>query len=243
MTFLKSLISIFLKEKLTHSLLHSSSILHIFTAYSPELEKTLRDSNWTKDLTIYKELEDTLCTEFDSPDPRKRWREGLNKSSFTYLLLDPRVTNNLPHRAETLPFEEVWKIFLSSVFYVGKGKRSRPYAHLYDAVRYWNDDAPQVKCPSKKIERILDIWGSGSGVICLHVFLNTIPAEAYTREAAMIGALDINNLSNVRTGDFYGKCATWNQKQKRKLGVYLLYKALQIFLNEGERQLNPADID
>lgn len=188
-------------------------------------------------------MEDAVCNEFSSPDPRKHWREGKNKSSFTYLLLDPRITNNLPYRADNLPFEEVWKTFIDSIFYVGKGKRSRPYSHLYDAVGYWQNSVSNLKTCSKKIQTILDIWNDRCGVICLHIYQNTIPAEAYTREAAIISALDINNLSNVKSGDFYGICATWNQKQKKKLGVYLLYKALQIFLNEGERQLCPEDID
>lgn len=207
------------------------------------MEKTLNDSNWCRDLTIYKNLEDAVCNEFSSPDPRKHWREGKNKSSFTYLLLDPRVTNNLPYRAENLQFDEVWKTFLASIFYVGKGKRSRPYSHLYEAVRYWQNNHSDKNINSKKIQRILEIWNDKCGVICLHVYQNTIPAEAYTREAAIISALNINNLSNIKAGDFYGVCATWNQKEKKKLGVYLLYKALQIFLHEGERQLNPEDID
>lgn len=32
----------------------------------------------------------TLCEQFDQPDQKKRWREGVIKSSFNYLLLDPR---------------------------------------------------------------------------------------------------------------------------------------------------------
>ena len=32
----------------------------------------------------------------------KQWREGTTKSSFNYLLLDPRVTENLPLRAKEM---------------------------------------------------------------------------------------------------------------------------------------------
>lgn len=59
----------------------------------------------------------------------------------------------------------------------------------------------------------------------------------------MISALELGNVSNLKMGEFYGVCATWPLKQKKKLGVYLLYKALQIFLHEGERQLCPEDIE
>lgn len=212
-----------------------------FPVYSVELEKTLRDSSWSSDLALYKSLEEAVAKQFCNPDPSRKWREGINKSSFTYLLLDPRLTNNLPGRAESLKPKERWEIFLSSVFYVGKGKRSRPYSHLYEAVNLWNKG--QISSTSKKIQSIMDIWRSNSGVICLHIFQNIIPVEAYTREAAMISALKIENLTNVKSGDFYGIAASWPQKQKKMFGVYLLYKAMMIFLNEGERQLCPSDID
>ena len=42
---------------------------------------------------------------------------------------------------------------------------------------------------SKKSERIQEIWEDGVGVVSLHIFQNTIPVEAWTREAAMISAI------------------------------------------------------
>lgn len=205
------------------------------------MEKTLKDSKWCEDLTIYKELELSIVKHFNESDSSKKWREGLSKASFTYLLMDPRVTQNLPTRSEKLSQDEIWKTFLSSVFYVGKGKRSRPYSHLYEAILYWNNSCNR-KRPNKKIKHILEIWREGQGVVCLHIFQNVIPVEAYTREAAIISAIKLENLKNVKIGDFYGIAATWTQRQKRLLGVYLLYRAMYIFLNEGERQLRPDDI-
>ncbi|KAJ8962653.1 hypothetical protein NQ318_001047, partial [Aromia moschata] len=148
-------------------------------AYSVELEKTLRDANWHADLTVYKSLEAMVVKQFGTPDPARKWREGVSKSSFTYLLLDPRVTNNLPCRAELLQPKEIWETFLSAVFYIGKGKRARPYSHLYEAVTLWRQG--NFTADSKKIQHIIDIWNSNGGVICLHVFQNIIPVEAYTR--------------------------------------------------------------
>lgn len=205
------------------------------------MEKTLRDTNWLNDLTVYKSLEEALTKQFSNPDPSRKWREGVNKSSFTYLLLDPRITNNLPCRVELMQPKEIWETFLSSIFYVGKGKRARPYSHLYEAVNLWKRG--EYKSENKKLQHIIDIWKNNDGVVCLHVFQNIIPVEAYTREAAMINALNIKNVENIKTGDFYGIAATWPHKQRRMLGVYLLYKAMMIFLNEGERQLCPTDID
>lgn len=49
-------------------------------------------------------------------------------------------------------------------------------------------------------------------------------------------------LTNQKRGDFYGVVSNWPVKKKRELGVHLLYRAMQIFLAEGERQLRPLDI-
>ncbi|KAF5293023.1 hypothetical protein FQA39_LY13792 [Lamprigera yunnana] len=154
---------------------------------------------------------------------------------------DPRITINLPNRAEQMKAEEVWKIFLNAIFYIGKGKRSRPYSHLYDAVTFWQSN--NFNSGSDKIKLILDIWKDNCGVICLHVFQNVIPVEAYTREAAMINALKKENLKNNKLGQFYGESGTWSTQKQNMLGVLLLYKAMGIFLLEGERQLKPEDID
>jgi len=49
-------------------------------------------------------------------------------------------------------------------------------------------------------------------------------------------------LTNQRRGDYYGVVDTWQAAKRQELGVDLLYRAMQIFLAEGERQLRPADI-
>uniref|UniRef100_A0A672MI20 Uncharacterized LOC107570965 n=1 Tax=Sinocyclocheilus grahami TaxID=75366 RepID=A0A672MI20_SINGR len=59
--------------------------------YSPELENVLHRfvlPNCQAD-------ELALCEQFDKPDQNKRWREGFIKSSFNYLLLDPRYMVSL----------------------------------------------------------------------------------------------------------------------------------------------------
>ena len=49
------------------------------------------------------------------------------------------------------------------------------------------------------MEQIRAIWKDGLGVVTLHAFQNTIPVEAYTREACMILALgEINYITNNR---------------------------------------------
>ncbi|XP_038211578.1 ankyrin repeat and LEM domain-containing protein 1-like [Zerene cesonia] len=208
-------------------------------SYSIELEKSLRNEDWMQNLSPYIELENKARADFANPN--KKWREGTTKTSFTYLLLDPRLTNNLPARASKQNNHISWVTFVNSIFYVGKGKRSRPYSHLYQALTLWKRDFRQSK--DKKVQHILDIWNDKVGVICLHIFQNVIPAEAYTYEASMIDVIGIQNLKNLKVGNYYGVAASWPLKERRMLGLYLLYKAMHIFLSEGERQLRPDDID
>uniref|UniRef100_A0A8C2ZY69 LEM domain-containing protein n=1 Tax=Cyclopterus lumpus TaxID=8103 RepID=A0A8C2ZY69_CYCLU len=152
-----------------------------YLGYSPELCRALRT--------------------FELPDcqvDEQKWREGIIKSSFNYLLLDPRL--------------------LSTLYFMWvKGKRSRPYSHLYENL-----------CP--KVQHILQVWNAGQGVISLHCFQNVIPVEAYTREACMVEAIGLKMLTNRKRGDFYGVVSNWQVKKKRDLGVHLLYR------------LRPADI-
>lgn len=141
---------------------------------------------------------------------------------------------------------DAWQRFLASIFYVGKGKSNRPYAHLYDAIKIYQgtkvDMLNSKQFESAKLERIINIWESGSGVVCLPIFHNILPVEAYTREAAIIDCIGIQNLTNLKRGDYYGHSLSWTMRQRKQLGVLLLYKAMHIFLMQGESQLRPDDI-
>ena len=54
------------------------------------------------DVSSLGHLEDEMVLPFLTPDPARNWREGVQKVSFIYLLLDPRITQNLPVRAKTM---------------------------------------------------------------------------------------------------------------------------------------------
>ncbi|XP_055796933.1 ankyrin repeat and LEM domain-containing protein 1 [Salvelinus fontinalis] len=205
--------------------------------HSPELCVALR----TLVLPDCQDDELALCQQFDQPDQNRKWREGVIKSCFNYLLLDPRVTKNLPYRSHSMSPMDCFQTFISAIFYVGKGKRSRPYSHLYEALDYHRGDKTSKKLCSK-VQHILQVWKAEQGVISLHCFQNVIPVEAYTREAVMVDAIGLKMLTNQKRGDYYGVVSTWQLKRKRELGVHLLYRAMQIFLAEGERQLRPPDI-
>ncbi|XP_054252039.1 ankyrin repeat and LEM domain-containing protein 1 [Indicator indicator] len=180
-----------------------------------------------------------LAQQFDHPGRGWHQREGLGKTSFNYLLLDPRTTQNLPLRSHCLSPAECFRTFVQAIFYVGKGTRARPYHHLTEALSQ-HRAGTQRGCP--KVRRILEIWASGQGVVSLHCFQSSIPAEAYTRENCLVEALGLQTITNQRQGNSYGAAARWPAERRRRLGVHLLHRAMRIFLAEGERQLRPADI-
>ncbi|XP_033634850.1 protein phosphatase 1 regulatory subunit 12A-like [Asterias rubens] len=195
--------------------------------------------------------EQLMVAPFQIPDQSRKWREGTLKSSFNYLLLDPRVTMDLPGRYTQLTELETFRVFVAATFYIGKGKRGRPYAHFYEALSSMkppkDKDADKSakaakKQPGAKVNHILDIWSAGLGVVSLHCFQSVIPVEAYAREACMVEAVGLSRLTNIKKGDFYGPSSTWPVRQRRQMGVFLLKKACQIFLIEGERQIRPVDI-
>lgn len=226
------------------------------------MERTLKDPEWFQKISDSIPFETEMVTYFQNTNAKKL-REGHQKQSFIYLLIDPRVSQNLPGESMFISKHDAWKRFVPSIFYVGKGKSARPYAHLYEALKTFNrKSAPpednkhkysskikspreqklHSKTPSKKLERILDIWKHGKGVVCLHVFHNILAAEAMTREAAIIEALGLKHLTNMKVGDFYGPAKTWPMRRKKNVGTLILFKALQVYLAEGESQLSPSDL-
>ncbi|XP_065508768.1 ankyrin repeat and LEM domain-containing protein 1 isoform X1 [Caloenas nicobarica] len=178
--------------------------------HSPELVAALR----TGHIPDCAQDELVLAQQFDRPDRSRRWREGLLKSSFNYLLLDPRITQNLPLRSHCLSPAECFRTFVKAIFYVGKGTRARPYCHFTEALS-------QHRAGTQR---------------------NSVPAEAYTRESCLVEALGLQTITNQRKGNCYGAAASWPAARRQRLGVHMLHRALRIFLAEGERQLRPHDI-
>lgn len=78
--------------------------------FSIELEKTLRDDSeiiLMQMLANYGMLESQMAENFQN-NSNKRFREGMLKKSFNYLLIDPRISENLP--AESLVCTKLSKI-------------------------------------------------------------------------------------------------------------------------------------
>ncbi|KHN88165.1 Ankyrin repeat and LEM domain-containing protein 1 [Toxocara canis] len=177
-------------------------------------------------------LDELVVSEFFC---RENWREGVKATSFCYILIDPSLIEH--------PSSCSFVQFLRAIFYIGKGKRSRPMQHLAEALKVKKDGIGVSPVQmSDKLKRILDVWERGYGVVSLHLFQNTIPVEAFTREAAMIDAVGLANLTNVRKGDYYGVSKEWTFRERALYGSYLLQKALEVFRVEGCRQLFENDV-
>ncbi|KAM8764506.1 LOW QUALITY PROTEIN: ankyrin repeat and LEM domain-containing protein 1 [Rhynchonycteris naso] len=200
-----------------------------FSGYSPQLTEALR----TGQIPDTQPDEDALTLQFEQLDPRKWWWEGVVKSSFMYLLLVPRDTQDLPAQAFSLTPAECLQTFVHAIFYVGKGTQAQPNVHL-EAVGYRGQPEKQA-CP--KARQILDIWTSGRGVVSLQCFQHVIAVKAYA-EACLVEAL---GGQDQEQGHCSGVVARWSPAQ-RPLGVRLLHRALFVFLAKGEQELQPQDI-
>ena len=82
-------------------------INHPSTDYPYELRQALDGKLDTSDCEDLEQLMvSAFCDTAGGPGgtgvSARQWREGSEKSSFTYLLLDPRVSDNLPLRAKSL---------------------------------------------------------------------------------------------------------------------------------------------
>ncbi|KAL1396400.1 hypothetical protein pipiens_010530 [Culex pipiens pipiens] len=125
--------------------------------YSVALMATIVCAEIFAQIPRYGPLEATMSADFVSV---KTWREGHVKKSFVYLLIDPRITDNMTTQQD-LGEQERWRKFISSIFYVGKGKSGRPYAHLHDAMKLLRERSDRGT--DRKLDRILEIWGAQRG--------------------------------------------------------------------------------
>nr|XP_053636079.1 uncharacterized protein LOC128691270 [Cherax quadricarinatus] len=204
---------------------------------APKKKKISKKKKYSSSLKNFtKQVEELYKDSFSSDDSNNVdklvTQNTKSTTKYTYIIVTSEVSGPAMNDADKL------QCFISAIFYIGKGSRGRPYYHLYEAIKQQNSG----KRNSEKIKRIHNIWSDGVGVVSLHVFQNTIPVEAWTREAAMISAIGLENLCNSIQGTFYGLPSTWSWAERRQLGTHLLYRTLNIFMNEGERQLRPSDI-
>ena len=58
----------------------------------------------------------------------------------------------------------------------------------------------------------------------------------------MIDTIGVDNLTNIKIGKNNIKSLLWTDHKKLTFGAYLLYKAYNMLLINGERQVRKADI-
>ncbi|KAL5270992.1 hypothetical protein ACHWQZ_G001591 [Mnemiopsis leidyi] len=148
---------------------------------------------------------------------------------FNYLLLDSRYTKNLPCRATQLPLQECFRVFCGSLFHVGCGNKSRPLAHVQDAVGRTKD--------SEKVRRIRTVWNAGYGVVSLSLQPAGLSQEdTLTRQALIVSALGLQNVTNARGGVLHPPFNSLSSDEVAELGVVILFRAMLRYLSAGEKQ-------
>ncbi|XP_017069512.1 ankyrin repeat and LEM domain-containing protein 1 [Drosophila eugracilis] len=203
------------------------------TNFSAELEKTIQSETNFKNICHLKKY-------VRKHTKWHRENDCTNLHYFNYLLLDPRVTNNLRERASSLHLMDVWYTFLRAIFYVGKGKANRPYVHLKRAHKLLNETNSITLAKDPKLALIVSIWRAKRGILLMRAFRRISSPDAETREASIIDALGMNHLTNRRLGVYCGQArSSLSNKERKYLGIALLYKLMQKFLETEERELYP----
>ncbi|XP_017866121.1 PREDICTED: ankyrin repeat and LEM domain-containing protein 1 [Drosophila arizonae] len=218
----------------SRSIKYSLGVLHVpSTSFSPELQYTLQSESRFARIRKHSNLVKRHCRWLSRHDQSKRL-------FFNYLLLDSRITDGLRNRAKCMHKVDVWLTFLRSIFYVGKGKATRPYVHLYQAHKLLRSGNPVVLAKDPKLALIVHLWQQNRGVVLLRSFSGISSSDAHTREAAMIDALGINHLTNRRVGVYFGVARSkFTKEQRRLMGVLLLYRLLMVYLKNEECELRP----
>nr|XP_017001918.2 LOW QUALITY PROTEIN: ankyrin repeat and LEM domain-containing protein 1 [Drosophila takahashii] len=203
------------------------------TNFSAELEKTINSEiNFKKISHLEKFVRQ-----------HSKWyrdNDCINRHYFNYLLLDPRVTNKLRERAGRLHLMDVWYTFLRAIFYVGKGKATRPYVHLKKAQKFLNESNSITLVKDPKLALIVSIWRANRGVLLVRAFQGISSQDAQTREASVIDALSMNHLTNRRLGVYCGPArSSLSSKERKYLGIALLHKLMLKFLASEEKELFP----
>ncbi|XP_050724990.1 uncharacterized protein LOC127002817 isoform X2 [Eriocheir sinensis] len=149
--------------------------------YSPELQEALKilhttpSDKWTALKAKWQALEETMRLEFTIGRDRAR------KQCFTYLLLDPRITWNLPAMG---PKVEEWKKFerfLSAIFYVGKGTNDRPYQHLTEALEERQQASRIYATPGRELSTARQSSGKGPKNASWGRTFSTVPTKYCSR--------------------------------------------------------------
>ncbi|CAI2313886.1 unnamed protein product [Caenorhabditis sp. 36 PRJEB53466] len=195
--------------------------------YSPQLELVLKKGRLPADFALRaRQCDEKVRTDFSG--------NGFGYNAFCYLLMDPRI---LGSDVENLTLTN----FVQSIFYVGKGSKNRPLAHFIDARNERRENSSKLK-NSEKLKTIDELWSLGHGIPRHEIAHGVSDEEAYVREASLIEALKLANLSNKKSGEFHGSAKNWDSIMKAEYGTYLLDRALATLRLEGIRLITEDNL-
>jgi hypothetical protein len=169
-----------------------------------------------------------------------------SKKYYNYVLLDPRTLNNLQLRSQKLKDDgkemsqmEIIQCFVKSVFYVGKGCGARSGQHIKEAFKHG-------KQQSAKLDRINEILntdqpsaGRKYGLVIQQFGHDYTNKQSLLQEAAIIKAIGITNLTNVKNERF-GE--NWSDTEICRLGCIGLFNACSSYLLQPENFIYPENI-
>ena len=162
---------------------------------------------------------------------------------YNYLLLDAaalfNLLNNILDEQSTTIDDLV--VFKTIIIYVGKGCNLRKHSHFSDSFKILTGVNEDIKV-TKRIQKILNIWRKGGGVIALELQSNSNHYISMCRENAMIRSVG-QTLTNIIHGTEYGAMkTTWTPKETKLYGDMLLFFALKKCITDPPTSFLPNDV-
>jgi len=129
------------------------------------------------------------------------------KMYYVYTLVDPRE---------------------DKIFYIGKGKEKRPFAHRVEA---------NAGCECKKCQMIRSIWDAGYDVRLNYVYETEDERAALLREKQLIARIGLRRLCNLRPGHISTKVETWDAPLCESERQYTRYNHERDILAQKAREI------
>ncbi|CAD6197610.1 unnamed protein product [Caenorhabditis auriculariae] len=156
--------------------------------------------------------------------------------AFVYLLMDPKILGSDLSKA-------TFQNFIDSIFYVGKGCKLRPLAHMCET-KQLRDQNSTLLNQQKKLLKISSIWDAGMGVAKMEIGHGMTNEEAHIRESALIEAIMLRNLTNIKKGHHsITRRYRYSKTEQAEFGSFILYNALKVLRAQEVRLIYPEGLE
>ena len=178
---------------------------------------------------------------------QKELKEAPKRAFYSYALIDSSKLSKMLKRKQTFslipeePGLADFSIFKSAIFYIGKGINARKLLHLTQAKKFFMG----IITPGKnkdKLSKIVSLWKNNQGVTILQLDCNATNYEALTREYAMIEAVGLKQLSNLKQSNCYGEVCTWSTNKVMNYGDMLLFQMFKNFISRPSSPILASDV-